>query len=229
MIVFDKNMCPYKKVCSLFNSSECNSSCERWIEISCLYEKSQLPKNKWQPIKLEKSEEDKEVWEIYDDIHSDIENFVNNGENLVLTSRITGNGKSSMAIKLIQKYFNEIWLEGGQDPKAYFIHVPTFLSRIKSAISKKDEELEEILNNIRTIPLVVFDDLDSNIQTNFENSTILSIIDSRLLAEKSMVFTTNLNESQVIELLGKRLASRIWNTSTILTLSGDDRRGEGLV
>lgn len=225
MIAFDRNICPYKSICKLFNSDECSPSCERWTEISYLYDKSMLPPNKWQPFKLTVPDIDKEEFESFNEILLDIENFVENGENLYLYSHITGNGKSSMAIKLIQNYFNKVWVLGGQEPRAYFIHCPTFLSRIKNAISRRDDELEEILTNIAKIPLVVFDDIGTNFMSNFDNSTLLSIIDQRILGEKSCVFTSNLDEDELAKIVGARLASRIYQTSTILELRNSDQRG----
>lgn len=224
-MIFNKDKCVYKTKCSLYNTEECNSSCPRYVEVMYLYEKSLLPPKKWQPFELITPEVDKVEYEAFYDIVKDIINFVNNGENLYIYSNTTGNGKSSMAIKMIQNYFNKVWVEGGQEPKAYFIHCQTFLTRMKNAINKEDKELDEILENIATIPLVVFDDIGTNTMSSYDNSTLLSIIDQRILGEKSCVFTSNLSKEQLEEVVGERLASRIYETSSILELNNSDQRG----
>ena len=55
---------------------------------------------------------------------------------------------------------------------------------------------------------------------------ILSIIDSRISAGKSNIYTTNLVDSELVKSLGDRLYSRIVNYSNyVIELKGKDKRG----
>ena len=54
----------------------------------------------------------------------------------------------------------------------------------------------------------------------------MSFIESRVFAEKSNIFTTNITtEEQFLEKCGQRLTSRIWLDSEKVFLQGVDKRG----
>ena len=51
------------------------------------------------------------------------------------------------------------------------------------------------------------------------------MIDSRISAGKSNIFTSNLNDEELHKSLGDRLASRICNLGYNIELYGSDKRG----
>ena len=102
--IFDSEQCWYKKVCNHYNTSQCNKSCVRYLEMFNLFNSSNLPDKMWKPLTmiLEDNDPDYDAYLTLNDIKNDVVNFVSKGGNLYIYSRRTGNGKTSWAIKIMQ-------------------------------------------------------------------------------------------------------------------------------
>ena len=211
--------CIYKEVCDL----ECSESCIRYIEMQALLHQSNIPEAKQSIITLIPDDCDYDVFCTLADIKSDIKAFVEGGDNLYLVSKNTGNGKTTWAIKLMLKYFDEVWAGNGLRCRGIFIHVPTFLLKCKD-FDNKDPEFNELKSQLLDVDLVIWDDIGSTGMSNYDLSQLLMYIDQRILASKSNIFTGNLVYADLEKSLGSRLASRIWNTSSIAELKGKDKR-----
>ena len=159
------------------------------------------------------------------DIEKNILDFVNNGHQLFLHSTIAGNGKTSWSIRLCQSYFNKIWLKTDLKCKALFINVPTFLIALKANISNPNAYYKHIQENVLDCDLVIWDDIGTKAASSFEHENLLSIIDTRINTGKANIFTSNLNNIEIQECLGDRLASRICNLDYNIELKGGDKRG----
>ena len=211
--------CWYKKVCT----NNCSEGCIRYIEMRGLMEKSRIPESRWNPATLSPDDCDYDAFCDLADIKDDIVGFVGNGENLYLYSRETGNGKTTWAIKLMLKYFNEIWAGNGLRCRGLFIHVPTFLTQLKN-FNIQDEEFERVKQILPTVDFVIWDDIASTDLSSYDHSQLLTYIDQRILGRKSNIFTGNLGNPDITKALGVRLASRVWNSSTKIELKGRDKR-----
>lgn len=224
---FDKDKCWYKEVCSNFNTNSCNSSCIRYSEIYFLFSTSNLPTNKWYPINLDLSEDsiDYDVYCKLADIKDNICPFVKKGNNLYIYSKICGNGKSTWSIKLLQAYFNSIWVGNGYRERAIFISVPELLRKVKTRFDS-DNDLEELENRLYNDDLVIWDDVASTKLSSSDYTHLLSYIDSRILSGKSNIYTGNFNKDELELNLGTRLASRIFNNSITIEFKEEDRRGQ---
>ena len=88
-----------------------------------------------------------------------------------------------------------------------------------------DYEKENHFWRIFDADIVVFDDIATKGITQFEAENLFSIIDTRMNMGKSNIFTSNIIPSQLNELLGPRLTSRIINLSTVIQFRGRDKRG----
>ena len=64
--------------------------------------------------------------------------------------------------------------------------------------------------------------------TVYEGEHLLSIIESRISGGKANIFTSNLNDQELHNSLGDRLASRICNSGLNIEFHGGDKRGLGL-
>ena len=148
-----------------------------------------------------------------------------NGNNLYIYSKNVGNGKTSWALRLLRQYINKVWYKKEIKPIALFVHVPTFLLELKSSLDKDNDYINHILNNVRKCDLVVWDDIGNKAGTVFETDYLLSLIDSRINNNKSNIYTSNLNQTELHEALGDRLYSRIFNYSDCIELVGKDKRG----
>lgn len=211
--------CLYKEVCN----NECVSNCIRYLEMEALLNQSNIPKNMQRIISLSPEDCDYDAFCKLADIKEEIVDFVNAGKNLYIVSTNTGNGKTTWSIKLMLKYFNDIWIGNGFNTRGVFIHVPTFLLKCKD-FNNKDTEFEELKSRLIDVDLVIWDDIGSNGLSNYDLSQLLMYIDQRVLSGKSNIFTGNLLEQELNRLLGSRLASRIWNTSEIVQFYGKDKR-----
>ena len=158
-------------------------------------------------------------------VQQSIEKFVESGDSLYIHSPICGNGKTSWAVKLMKEYMFKIWHKSDVKCKTLFIHVPTYLLALKDNISEKSDYVKYVKSNIFDADLVVFDEVATGAFTKFESENILSIINTRIENNKSNIYTSNLNNNELLEKVGERLYSRIVNCSQDVLLVGKDKRG----
>lgn len=182
---------------------------------------SGIPVNKQLPATLTAGVDIEEYY-ILAGIKDDIRNFVESGKNVYICSKYTGNGKTSWALKLMLRYFNEIWAGNGFRVRGLFVNVPTLLLQLKNFNNPLSEEYKR---NLLNCDLVIFDDIADVTISNYDYSNLFMIIDYRLQNGLSCIFTSNQTTKDSLEkLLGSRMASRIWNTSKIVEFNGKDKR-----
>ncbi len=186
---------------------------------------SGIPRNKQYSVLLTPSKQDVQAFVTLKEIKDDIIAFVENGESVYIYSHNFGNGKTTWAIKLMQKYFDKVWAGNGFRCRGIFIHVPTFLTKIKEGISRKDEDFETLKSRLMTVDLVIWDDIAATKLGDFDHANLLTYIDQRKLNQLSNIYTGNLDQDELQEALGNRLASRVWNDSIRVKFVGADRRG----
>ena len=220
------NHCIYNKVCTLQDTSTCTSDCLRYVEISNLLNKSRIPVNMQKSIDLYPDTVDYNSFVKLKNIKNSIKEWVNSKEfNLYIFSTHTGNGKTSWAIKLMLKYFDEVWAGNGLQTRGLFINVPNLLARLKD-FNTVDTDLQDIKKLIPEVDLIIWDDISSTKVSDYDSSLLLNFIDQRILNGKANIFTSNVNKETLETVLGNRLASRIWNSSIKIELRGKDRRGD---
>ena len=211
-----KEDCWYKKVCI----NEC-TNCIRYAEMRYLMDNSGIPVNRQYPQELI-ADIDLEPYSILADIKDDIVFFVENGQNVFICSKYTGNGKTSWSIKLMLKYFDNIWAGNGFKVRGLFVNVPTLLLQLKNFDNPISEEYKKQLMDVN---LVVWDEIASTSISNYDYGNLLMFLDYRIASNKSNIFTSNVvTKSELEKNVGSKLASRIWNTSTIVEFKGKDRR-----
>ena len=213
--------CWYKNVCT---NMECDA-CLRYMEMKHLMDSSNIPKKRQYPDRLTADHCDVEAFQLLADIKDDIVNFVENGESLYIMGEHTGNGKTSWAIKLMLKYFDEVWAGNGFNVRAIFIHVPAFLMKCKD-FKTVDSDFEKLRKQLFDVDLVVWDDIASTNLSGYDYSQLLIYIDNRLLSDKANIYTGNCDSREMLdERLGNKLSSRIWSSQTeIITFKGGDQR-----
>lgn len=186
-----------------------------------LMDNSGIPVNKQIPVSLIAGI-DLEQYTMLADIKADIVEFVRNGENLFICSRYTGNGKTSWATKLLLRYFDQIWAGNGFKARGLFVNVPTLLLQLKNFSNPLPEEYKRLLMDV---DVVVWDEIASTSITNYDYGNLLMFLDHRIFSDKANIFTSNAVTKEELEKnVGVKLASRIWNTSTIIEFNGKDRR-----
>ena len=157
-------------------------------------------------------------------IQDKILEFVAEGKNLYIHSNTCGNGKTAWAIKLAQAYIERIWFDSDLSCRVLFINVPKYLLALKDSIGAPSEYVDYVKSCVTTADLVIWDELGIKNCTQFEFENLLSMINSRVDAKKSNIYTSNLNGSELFEKVGDRLYSRIINLSYDVELNGVDKR-----
>ena len=215
--------CWYKDVC-LADASECQS-CIKFAEMQHLMETSNLPKAKQKPILLDCPPCDLGAYRRLAEIKSNIVDFVESGKTLYIASSMSGNGKTSWAIKLMLKYFDEIWAGNGFNTRALFVSVPTFLLKCKD-FKVADPSFDQLKRDLLKVDLVIWDDIASTNISAYDYSQLLMFLDARALNGQSNIYTGNYETLELLqERIGMKLASRVWSSSTeVIIFKGGDMR-----
>ena len=153
--------------------------------------------------------------------------FVEAGIDLFLCSSSCGNGKTTWAVKFLLSYFDKIWNGNGFLPRGKFIYVPDLLNEIKQNL-QNPEVLERTENLLKTLDLVVWDDIAIRKLTSFEQSYLTAIIDYRQNNIKSNIFTSNILPKDLEANVGSRLASRLCSDEIVILKGQDMRRRKNI-
>jgi len=216
--------CPYKDKC---NGINCNKDfCMRKYRLDCLYDNSNLeaPQRIHKVLNTDADGTDYQEFMQLAEIEKNIVQFVQEGQNLYIHSYVCGNGKTSWSIRMLQSYFNKVWPKSTFGCQGLFVSVPRFLIELKSNISSKSEYVTFIMDRILTADVVVWDDIATKVGTEFELNHLLNLINMRMDAGKSNIFTSNLGKKELAMTMGDRLTSRIANRSVDIELKGIDKR-----
>lgn len=222
---YDAEKCWYRANCQNYETKLCSASCIRYMEMHFLMESGNIPFNRQFPVDLIPEKVDVKSFDRLNDIKANILEFVSYGDNLYIHSSNFGNGKTTWALKLLHKYFDEIWIGNGFRCRGIFINVPHFLTKIRETISYKDDKFELMKSRLATVDLVVWDDIAAFKLSDYDHSQLLSYIDQRKLNSMANIYTGNLSGNELKDALGNRLTSRVFNDSVVIELKGQDRRG----
>lgn len=218
--------------CKKFKNGDCkledNVFCIKLFKLDYLYNEALMSdeQRKYTALYIDEDGTDREQFLQLKQVELNIEQFVDTGSSLYIYSHNCGNGKTAWSLRLLQSYFNAIWHKCDLNCKALFINVPRFLLNLKDSISNHNDYIEHIKSNILTADMVVWDEIGTKAVTEFEHEHLLSLINARIDSNKSQVFTSNLQPSELREAVGERLYSRVVNLSTVIELKGSDKRGQ---
>lgn len=204
----------------------CDDDCNRCMvypQMKWQMEHSGLPKAKQKAISLYLVDNiDRKSFNRLAEIRKDIVNFVEQGKNLYICSPYTGNGKTSWAIKMLHTYFHHTAVGNYDNLKGMFVSTTELLLQLKDFNNPLPKSY---IDNLKNVDLVIWDDIAVNGMSSYDFTQLYSIIDRRILAEKSNIFTSNQpSVDKFANLMGGRLASRIYYTSEIIELKGKDMR-----
>lgn len=224
--ILDKKQCWYLNIC---NKEKCGKDfCIRHYKMDYLVYLATLEGKQRYSINLYPDKDDVQIFYRLRDIKNDINTFVSSGKNLLLYSKNTGNGKTEWSKKLLLSYLNSIWPTTELECRALFISMPRLIQAMKENISKENEYFQYINENIASVDLVVWDEINYKDWTQFELDFMLNIVSQRLSTGKSNIYTTNYDLDTISKKLGTRLASRIIGSSELIEFRGKDQRSIGV-
>lgn len=206
---FNRNNCMYKSICGDFNMEDCNPTCERYVITNFLLHHSQIPKNLQVRKQLYTPQVDCKAYGSLLHVRNNIKQFVENGENLYIFSGNRYNGKTSWAVSLMLKYFDQIWQISGFSIRGVFVSVPMFLIKCKNVMSNPDIEFEQFKETLRTADLVIWDDIATSNLSTYDAGVLYAYIAERTLQGKSNIYTGTMNRQQMDNALGMNLSSCI--------------------
>lgn len=205
----------------------CAEACPRLSQMAFLFESAELPKNRRKPIRLIPDECDVKAFDRLKEISLSARSFVEAGGSLFVCGNVTGNGKTSWAIKIMQNYFNQVWAGNNYRPRGLFVSVPALLNLQSMGFSDRDsmERLGEFVAKACAVDLVVWDDIACSEMTKAQQNLLQGVLDSRLACGYANVYTGNMRGMPLKAAVGQRLFSRICNGSEVVYLAGRDMRG----
>jgi len=206
----------------------CNDNCDLctvYMQMKWQMENSGLPEAKQKPITLVITDDnigDRTAFYRLADIRKDIVDFVGSGKNLYICSDVNGNGKTSWAIKMLHTYFHHTAIGNYENLKGMFVSVPKLIIQLKDFNNPLPAKYKQ---QLETVDLVVWDDIAVTGISQYDYTQLFSLIDSRMLSEKSNIFTSNIvDATQLSDILGSRLTSRIYYSSEVIKFIGKDMR-----
>lgn len=206
---FNPHNCLYKDICTLFGTEDCNSVCERYIMVNYLLHHSQIPERHRVRKILQAPQQDVQSYKYLNSIRNNIVDFVEQGRNLYIFSQNKYNGKTSWAVNLMLKYFNEIWQYSGFRTRGVFVSVPMFLMKCKNVMSNPDLEFEQFKETLRNADLVIWDDIATTKLSQYDMGVLYAYISERMVNGKSNIYTGNMGKAQMNNCLGENLCSCI--------------------
>ena len=207
-------------------ANNCDDDCLKCViypQMKWQFDNSGLPKSKYMPIRLTPEPNDVRAFNKLADIRENIDEFVEQGKNLYICGEMPGNGKTSWAIKMLQTYFHYVAEGNIFNVKGMFVSVPDLLLKLKDFNNPLSNEYKE---NLKSCDLLILDDIAVTGISQFDFLQLFSLVDSRMLAGKSIIFTSNVTDIRKLEdVIGQRLASRVFGNSIVIEIKGGDMRG----
>ena len=220
----DISRCWYREICDNVDTEQCSPYCRRYTQTDYLFQLSNLPESCWSSRRMDITFLSEDVSKTLLMILQDCEFFVKSGYNLYLYGE-SGCGKTSWAIKILNNYFAAVAETNDFTVRGLYINISAFLADAKLHMAYKSDNYYELLQTIKRCDLVVWDDVGQTDPTNYESQLLYSLINDRMLARKSNIFTSNLSPEQ-LERLDKRLESRICKGADCLHITGEDMRSK---
>lgn len=205
--------------------STCEDDCDKctvYLSMKYQMDNSGLFKSQQKPIALyigEGNEVDRDNYKRLAEIRKGIVEYIEDGNNLFICGRNSGNGKTSWAIKILQTYFHYTAQGNYDNLKGMFVSTVDLLLKLKDFNNPLPKRYKD---NLEQVDLVVFDDIAiTNTLSAYDYTQLFNIINNRVAAGKSTIFTSNLTTYEELDnVLGQRLASRVYSTSEIIELKG---------
>jgi len=147
--------------------------------------------------------------ELLNIMSNDIVSWVNSGSSLLLWGERKGNGKTTMACAIANKYIREMASKTTLEPVVHFIKTARFLEETRQQFNNPTPEWPERMKLIETVPLLIIDDIGAEKPSDWVRERLLNIIDERYSNNRSIIYTSNCTRQQMLDNLHDRIYDRI--------------------
>lgn len=212
--------CWYGKVCSL-KTERCHKTCPRYLEMNYMIVNCGMPDaTPYIKALTPKTKTEVESYHRLQTIKDNIVDYVRAGHDIYIVSKHSFTGKTSWAIKLMYRYFDQVWSGNGFKVRGYFLYVPDFITKLKAFSYRETAEYKEIMHNLEHADLVIWDAITEVTLNDYEQGIINAVLGKRFMKSKSNIYTG----SSVVDLnvLGHNIADKIGMAERIL-LDGKSR------
>lgn len=138
-----------------------------------------------------------------------------------------GTGKTQMAYYLVKDFFrlNDISWPYGRTKHAAYGTALNFFMTIKSTYNNSDINEQDVLAVLSRIPIMVIDEMQVRGDTEWENSMLTHLIDSRYGKMLGTILISNQSTRAFVESVGPSIADRIRETGGIIAMDWGSLRG----
>lgn len=165
--------------------------------------------------KMKKMKYTKDQTAALNEIKDFLYNYKENKAFYFYSNSIAGTGKTMLACRMA---INLTMMHG---LSSQFIATHELKDMLHECIKDKIP-IETVRNPLRSVEVLVIDDLGAEKTSEFFEETLYSILDYRLIKHKTTIFTSNLAQESLS--YGKRIISRIKGLSKPLKVSSNDFR-----
>lgn len=148
-------------------------------------------------------------------------NFSSASRNIVMRGG-AGLGKTHLSLAIantvIKKGFGVI-----------YISTPNMVSRLEKERFKDNSSESSSEEYFINCDLLIIDDLGTEFSTQFSNSAIYNIINSRIMMAKPTIINTNLSIKELEKNYTERMSSRIKGSAVVLEFTGSDIRQQKMM
>ena len=143
-------------------------------------------------------------------------NFNMDAGNLLLSGG-TGLGKTHLALAIGAAV-------GEQGYSVCYETAACLFSKLEKAKFAPSEETIREAEKLEKCDLLILDDLGTEMPSQFVTAALYSLLNTRLLAKRPMIITTNLNVDEAASRYSMQIASRLYGEFKRLTFLGSDIR-----
>lgn len=130
-----------------------------------------------------------------------ISRWISKPKNMLVLLGEPGTGKTYFCCA-VANYFMELKKE------VFYINMRRFIDRLYKSIADKGNQFDAI-QKITSKEILIFDDLGSTTNTDWQKEVLLDLIDIRYSNEKPTIFTSNLSFKNMEDQLDKRIERRL--------------------
>ena len=101
---------------------------------------------------------------------------------------------------------------------------PQLFAKLEKNRFNPDEASQQAVEKVEKADLLIIDDLGTELPGNFVTAALYDLVNQRLVAQKSMIISTNLNAAEMAKRYSGQIASRLQGSFKGLTFVGEDIR-----
>lgn len=177
------------------------------------------PKIKADPKSSRQTTQREKMQKIYIFCKNYVKEFSADSSNILMMGG-TGLGKTHLSLAIANEIINSGF-------GVIYVSVPNIICKLESERYRyAGKNTQEILFDC---DLLILDDLGTEYRTQFSNSAIYNIINSRILCSKATIISTNCTMEAIESDYSKRLISRLWGEYKLLHFCGTDVRAQKAV